>query len=260
VTRLAVTAIKGFALRHPASVILTGTGAVGNREFLLVDEDDELLSVTRSGAFLPYWSTFDPAGGTLTIGRGRKTVLSAPARPGGPVRAHLFGDRFVEGVRVDGPWQEVLSAIAGQPVRLVRAREPSGGYDVHPVTVMAQASAAALGTERDGAALDGRRFRMLLTVDGLDAFGEDRWEGTEVTVGSATLRIGGPVPRCAAIQRHPDDPGRAVNALRRINEVRGPQPSESGRTLNLGVYATVSVPGTVSVGDPLLPVPVTTSP
>jgi uncharacterized protein YcbX len=117
------------------------------------------------------------------------------------------------------------------------------------VTVLAEASVAALGPESDGAPLDQRRFRLLITCDGLDAFAEEAWEGAELTVGSAVLRMGGPVPRCAAVQRHPDDPGKKLNTLRRLHDVRGSQPSELGRTLNLGAYAEVLRPGTVSLGD-----------
>lgn len=194
-TALAVTAVKGFRLTHPSSVILTAGGAVGDRDFLVVDADDRLLSVTRSGAFLHYWSRFDPATGVLAVGRGSSPELAAPVRLGEPVRAHLFGDRHVGAARVTGPWDAFLSALAGVPVRLVRALEPSGGYDVHPVTLLSEASVAALGTEADGSPLDPRRFRLLLTCAGPGPFEEDSWTGREVALGSAVLRIG---VRCRA--------------------------------------------------------------
>lgn len=251
VTRLALTAIKGFRLDHPPSVALTAGGAVGNRDFLVVDADEKLLSVTRSGAFLPYWSRFDPEQGVLSIGRGDQTVLAEPVRPRGTIHAHLFGERYVDGHLLAGPWDEALSDLAGEPVRLVQTATPAAGYDVHPVTLTSEASVAALGSERDGSPLDDRRFRMLITFDGAEAFAEDGWAGTAVAAGTSVLQIGGPVSRCAAVQRHPDDPARSVNALRLINAVRGVQPSEFGRTLNLGVYAHVLTPGLVSVGDRL---------
>ena len=78
---------------------------------------------------------------------------------------------------------------------------------------------------------------MLIIYSGLEAFAEDGWEGAELAAGSARLRVGGPVPRCAAVQRHPDDPGGKLDTLRRLRVIRGVQPSELGRTLNLGVYA-----------------------
>ena len=252
VTQLAVTAIKGFRLDHPSSVTLTAGGAVGNRDFLVVDAQGRLLSVTRSGAFLPYWSRFDAATRTLAVGRAETVVLAGPVQPGEPVRAHLFGDRYVDATRVPGPWDAFLSDLVGAPVHLLRTAEPAAGYDVHPVTLTSTASVGALGQEGDGSVLDGRRFRMLLTCDGLDPFAEDAWADREIGVGSAVLRMGGPVPRCAAVRRHPDHPDQTVAALRRIARLRGPQPSESGRTLNLGVYAAVARPGVVAVGDTLV--------
>jgi uncharacterized protein YcbX len=120
---------------------------------------------------------------------------------------------------------------------------------VEPVTLVGEASVAALGRELDGATLDERRFRLLLTVAGTTAFEEDTWAGREVAIGSSVLRMRGPVPRCAAVQLHPDDGARGVNTLRRINEVRGVQPYDGGRGLNLGVYAEVVRPGVVRRGD-----------
>src|SRR5581483_5814200 len=48
---LTTTPIKGMALHHPDAVELRETGAVGDRAFFAIDEDDKLLSVTRTGAF-----------------------------------------------------------------------------------------------------------------------------------------------------------------------------------------------------------------
>jgi uncharacterized protein YcbX len=249
VTELAVTAVKGFGLTYPQRLRLERGGVPGNRDFFLVEDDDELFSVAKSGCFLPYWSTHDD--GVLRIGRDDEVVLSGEVRTASSLRGHFFGDTYVEGSVVEGPWAEFLSDVAGRGLRLVKAAEPAGGYDVHPVTLMSRASAAALGDEADGSTLDGRRFRMLLTVDGVAAFAEDRWQGSRCSVGSAVLELGGPVSRCAAVQRHPDDGRRGVNALRLINEVRGTGPSEFGDTLNLGIYAEVLEPGWLQVGDAL---------
>jgi uncharacterized protein len=249
VALLSTTAVKGFGLRHPRQLRLTAAGADGDRGFLVADEGDHCLSVTASAAFLPFWAELVPDG-PLRFGRGDEVVLAAEPAPGAAVRVHLFGERYVDGHEVTGPWAEFLSDLAGQPVRLVRAADPA--HDVHPVTMVSRASVAALGTEQDGSPLDVRRFRMLVTLDGPDAFGEDDWRGTRVEVGSATLEVGGPVPRCAAVQRHPESPERDQNALRMINDVRGPQLGEMGRGLHLGTYAEVVAPGTVAVGDPVV--------
>jgi hypothetical protein len=251
VAELAVTAVKGFGLQHPARLRLEHSGPPGNRDFFVIGTDDKLVSVTATGCFLPYWSSFDPGTSVLTIGRGEEIVLAGEVRPGEPVRAHFFGSRYADGTLVDGEWSAFLSDVCGQELRLVRTAEPSAGYDVHPVTLVSRASATALGQEHDGAPLDGRRFRMNLTLDGVDAFTEDLWSGSEVSVGSCVLRLGGPVARCVAIQRRPSDGDKDLNTLRMINQVRGVGESEFGTTLNLGIYGEVVQPGWVDVGDRL---------
>jgi uncharacterized protein YcbX len=251
VTQLSTSAIKGFRLHQPTSVTLTAGGAVGDRDFLLIDETGRSYSVTRTGAFLPYWSRLDADTEVLSVGRGDRTSLEGPVHRGSPVRAHLFGDRHVDGHHVEGPWDAFFSDVAGVPLRLVQTSAPSGGFDVHPVTLLSEASVAALVDATGGAPLDPRVFRLLIRCDGLEPFAEEGWAGAEVSVGSAVLRMGGPVPRCAAVQRHPDQPDLKLDTLRRLNAVRGRQPSELGRTLNLGVYAEVLRPGVVSVGNHL---------
>jgi len=49
--------------------------------------------------------------------------------------ADFYGRRKVPGTVVEGPWNEVLSDAAGEPVRLVRASDPSAGHDEYPVTL-----------------------------------------------------------------------------------------------------------------------------
>jgi uncharacterized protein YcbX len=246
---LGTTAIKGFGLCHPQTVRIERTGAVGDRDFFLVDGTNRLWSVTGHGDLLGHWSRFDPDSGVLTIGAGEQVLHEGKAEQGEPVHAHLWGSRYQDAHTVPGAWSEVISELAGADVRLVRADSPSGAVDVEPVTLVSRASAVALGEEEDGAPVDTRRFRMLMTLTGADAFAEDTWAGWELEVGEVLLQVGGEVPRCAAVQRRPGDGARGVNVLKRIAEVRGRRTSSDGQTLNLGVYATVLRPGSVTVGD-----------
>jgi hypothetical protein len=214
-----------------------------------VDEADELWSVTRHGDLLRYWSRFDPTSGVLSLGSGERLLLEDRVEVAEPVRAHLWGSRYQDAHTVPGPWSDAISELAGSGVRLLRAATPSGGIDVEPVTMVSRASAAALGQEDGGEPMDPRRFRMLMTLGGTPAFVEDTWAGRRVEVGEVSLLVGGEVPRCAAVQRRPEDGARNVNVLRRIAEVRGKRRSSTGRTLNVGVYAQVLTPGWVAVGD-----------
>ena len=251
VDELSTTAIKGLGLCHPPSVQIERTGAVGDRDFFLVDESDRLWSVTRHGDLLGHWSRFDAASGVLSIGSGDQVLLEDEVEQGEPLRAHLWGKRYQEAHTVPGAWSRLVSELAGAPVRLVRAVSPSGAIDVDPVTLVARASSAVLGEEADGAPVDPRRFRMLMTLAGASAFTEDTWAGGEIQVGEVLLKVGGEVPRCAAVQRRPGDGARDVNVLKRIAEVRGRRRSSDGQTLNLGMYATVLRTGSVTVGDPV---------
>jgi uncharacterized protein YcbX len=251
VSRLQVTAVKGFQLRAVPQVRFGPQGIAGDRAFAVVDDSDAVLTVGRTSAYLPLWSELDVEEDVLTIGRDEHPVLSQEVRTGESIRVHFFGERYGIGQVVSGGWSELLSDLAGERVRLVRTSGPLGGYDVHPVTVVSEASVAALGEDADGGPMDGRRFRMTMTLAGLAAFGEDALKEHRVAVGSAgcALLMGGPVKRCAAVQRHPTGVPVRLNALRRINEVRGVAPSELGRGLNLGVYAAVASPGQVRLGD-----------
>ena len=50
VTRLFTTPIKGFGLGQPDSVTLQTNGAVGDRDFFVIDSSQQLLSITRTGS------------------------------------------------------------------------------------------------------------------------------------------------------------------------------------------------------------------
>lgn len=253
VGQLCVTAIKGFGVRSVDRLHIAEDGVAGDRALFLVDDEDSLLSATRTPAFLPYWSRLTPQadGEVLTIGLGEAELMSSALERGPVLRTHFFGDRYVSGHSVGSPWAELLSDIAGRSVRLVRAMDPIGGYDVHPFTLVSEESVRALGREADGSPVDGRRFRMTVTVAGVPAFIEDTWQGGSLTIGECVVRSGGPVKRCAAVQRHPEGSDATINALRRIKNVRGVGMSEFGRGLNLGVYGEVLRAGLVQVGDPV---------
>jgi uncharacterized protein YcbX len=92
---------------------------------------------------------------------------------------------------------------------------------------------------------------MLIGFSGVEAYVEDTWNGRPLRIGTAELRVRGPVPRCNATTRDPDSGVRDVKTLRLIEEHRGQTPNDYGQGLNLGVYADVIIPGTISVGDEL---------
>jgi uncharacterized protein YcbX len=237
-------------MRESPSVFLAvDEGVAGDRSFFPMDAAGKLLSATRTACFLRYWAWFDPRSEVLAIGRDAETLIEERVVAGQEARGHFFRDRYASGRIVQGPWTRFLSEIAGEPVRLVRATGALGGFDVHPVSLLAAASVRALTDDSPDEPLDGRRFRMTVTVEGVPAFTEDRWLGEALRIGDAVVRLTSPVRRCAAVQKDPDGYARQGNALRRIKEVRGTATTASGRGLHLGVYGDVEQSGHVQVGD-----------
>lgn len=254
VSGLSVTPVKGLALHHPRSVELDAGGARGDRDFLLADPEGRMVSVTKTGALLRVRAGWDPVAEVLVLHDADGTVLArGPARGGEPVAVDLFGLRDVPGRIVGGPFAAVLSRLAGRPLRLVRTDVPGAASDVHPVTLLGDASVAALAATAGVPEVDRRRFRMLIAFSGGAPYAEEAWAGRELRVGGAVLRIGGTVPRCAATTRHPERGDRDFPVVRLLKEERGLRETGLGRGVPFGVYAEVLEPGRVAVGDELVP-------
>jgi uncharacterized protein YcbX len=250
VAHLYSTATKGFAVREVERIEVTASGIAGNRDFFLVDIDERLYSVPKDPIFLDYWTAYDPVANTFRVGRRTAVHCEGEVRPTGPVRPFQFDERKVDGRWAAGPWDAWFSELAGRNVRLARCVESGAGGDVHPVTVVSSASIRSLGYEADGRPMDGRRFRLNMTLDlGEDPYREDSWADHVLTVGGCALRLLSGVPRCVAVEHRPYDGDRALQVQRRIREVRGATPSESGPAVLFGMYADVVSPGPVRVGD-----------
>jgi uncharacterized protein YcbX len=251
VTRLSTTPVKGLALHHPDAILLLRTGAAGDREFFVIDGRDRLISIWKTGRLVRFRAVHDPPSGRITLSRAEREVCDGPVQPGTLVIADFYGERKVAGTVVEGPWNAVLSDAAGEPVRLVRASDPGAGHDEYPVTLLGEESVAELARQSGASPVDARRFRMLISFSGLSAHVEDCWQGQTIQIGEALVRVGGPVPRCAATTRDPDRGVRDLPTVRMIRSYRGVQVNESGRGVNFGVYAEVLGEGVVRVGDPL---------
>ena len=170
-----------------------------------------------------------------------------------------FYGRGVDGHLVHGPWSAALTDFVGQQVHLVAVDHPGEGVDVHPVTLISTATLDHLrSVTPHGDRLDHRRFRMLIELDGCDVHEEDTWAGRRVQIGSATVRVVGPVPRCVVTNENPDTGDVDFNTLKSIVQYRGELATNlttpvahlpDNGTVILGMYATVDEPGEVAVGD-----------
>jgi uncharacterized protein YcbX len=203
VTHLQVTAIKGFGMADVDAVRVTPAGFDGNRRFCLLDETGRLFSVTRSSAFLPYSAVYDDETKQLTVGRGSHTAVQRQVTIGQAVRVPIYGERVVDGHYVDKQWDDWVSSVAGRALRLIYLSADAPRFDLHPVTLVGEASVRSLGSEDDGHVLDRRRFRMSMCLDlGPTPFFEEQWHGRTALVGDCRLTIGGRVPRCAGAQNN----------------------------------------------------------
>jgi uncharacterized protein YcbX len=121
---------------------------------------------------------------------------------------------------------------------------PPGTFlDALPVHLLSTASLEAMARRHPDGEWDVRRFRptVLIDVEGGDGeFPEDAWIGSAVQVGGAEVTVVAPTVRCVMTTRAQPGLDRDVAIVKAVN-----QDHES----NLGVYAVVSRPGPVAVGD-----------
>lgn len=135
-----------------------------------------------------------------------------------------------------------LSELLGQQVEVVLEDEISH-FDDGPVSLLGTASVAALAADR-GQDVDPVRFRpnLLLATD--RPFLEDDWVGREVRIGTATIVVTMTSPRCVMVDMEIADLPAQHGNLRAVGGLH---------EACLGVVADVLVPGTVTVGDEVLP-------
>jgi uncharacterized protein YcbX len=237
VARINVTPVKSLRLHHPNEVVLGPDGAAEDRRFLLVDDGRRLYNGKRDTTLVRSSASWDARERRLGITLPDGSLVEERVGRDGPAAVEVYG-RLVRGHRVVGPWADALSDLVGRSLTLVERDDGAWATDSRPATLVSRASVGLI----DG---DGRRFRMLFELDGLEALAEEPWGSRRIRLGSATLLVGVPTPRCAVPSASPDTGVRDRDVLRELIEKRGPVEGEPC----LGVYAEVLEPGTVRVGD-----------
>jgi uncharacterized protein len=246
VAALHLAPVKGMRLVGVDAVDLRPAGPAGDRAFLVREPGGGVALTTRHPRLAQVVPTWDAARGELALAFPDGTAVAAEVVRGAAVTTALYNHRLVAGHRVEGPFAAALSAHLGTPVELVAREEDETGGDDHPVTLMSRASLGAVDTALErGGALDARRFRMTITIDGVDAWEEHGWSGREVRAGDAVLRVAAPVPRCVVTTRDPETGRRDAPVLRALAGLRGTD------DVTFGVWCDVVAPGAVRVGDPV---------
>jgi len=252
VVGLAIAPVKSLALVQREEVDIRPDGVAGNRRFWLLDEDGRLFNGKRSGAIQLVRPDWDEASRVLALTFPDGERVEGVVELGEPVEAELYREPHPSR-RVVGPWQDALSRYAGLELTLLWSESHATDRGSHggTVSLVSRASLARLGEEGGAAGpVDGRRFRMLLEIDGVAAHEEDDWLGTHVQVGDAVLAFNGDVGRCVVTTQNPETGETDFDTLGTLARYRR---EGSFEPLPFGVYGSVAVPGRVRVGDAVLP-------
>ncbi|MCB1685530.1 MAG: MOSC N-terminal beta barrel domain-containing protein [Pseudomonadales bacterium] len=141
--------------------------------------------------------------------------------------------------------EEPLPELSAFPPELFEFESPLGTYfDAFPLLLMTSNGLRHLAGLMPGQRFDVRRFRpnFLIDVPVDEPFPERAWAGRTLQIGSAEIEVTIECPRCVMTTHGfgdlPRDPGIMRTLVR-----------EAGG--NLGMYARVSKPGTVTIGDSL---------
>jgi uncharacterized protein len=249
VARISIAPVKGLGLSHPHEVEVASYGVVGDRRYAMVDDHGRLANGKRFGPLVRVSTSWADAPERLELRLPDGTSIGGEVELGGPVEALFYGSARA-GRLVLGPYAGALSALAGEPLRLMRMpdgtgtdRPDEGAVSLQSVAALDALAAAAGLAER----VDGRRFRMTFTVDGVSAHDEDDWRGRRVRVGGAVVVPEGNIGRCAVTTYDPDTGVKSLDTLKLIATTRGHLPSTE--PLPFGVHARVVVTGRVRVGD-----------
>jgi uncharacterized protein len=255
VSRLSYAPVRALGLLHPDRIDLTDMGVINDRRFYLVDDRGRLVDRLLAGGLVQVKAETneDARWLRLTFPDGR--VVEGDVRLDEPVRTEVYG-RLAIGHVVRGPWAAALEPYAHRPVLLVRCDNPGGTRTREGETKPRnQVSLVSDGSLRELAAhlgvddVDGRRFRMLIELEGATAHEEDTWIGSDVAIGSAVVTITKPDARCAITTQDPDTGERDLDTLRTILAYRGFRPNDPERKIDFGVLGEVRVPGRIALGD-----------
>ena len=244
VTNLQTAAIKGTRLCSVDTVELKESGAVGDRRFFVMDERSRMLNGKQLGELQAVIATFD--GGRLALEFPDETVIDEVVELGEPISARFYS-REMEGRIVRGPWAQALSDFIGRELRLVETETAIDRGAAGAVSLMSRGSLSRLAEQAETDRVDGRRFRMLIEVDGISPHAEDDWIGRDFHVGESVLRFEGHVGRCAVTSRDPETGAVTLPTLDLLRAYRSDL--ESSEPLPFGIYGRVLSAGTVKVGD-----------
>lgn len=212
--------VKSMGGEPLSTVALDERGVVGDRWYAVEDEEGRFASGKSTRRFRRRDEVFAYAASTTHSG---DVVVSR-----GPARWEV-GDPALD----DELSQAMDAAVRVTPETAVSHQ------DMGAVSLVGTATLDWCA-DRWGVVPDSRRLRVNIVFASDEPFVEERWMGSRVSIGDATLRVVERIPRCRMIDI--DQDGARVDG-----ELLRPLAQE--RDLLLGAYADVITTGVVSVGD-----------
>ena len=221
IARYPVKSMQGEQLD---SAVLDSNGVVGDRRWGVHDQaTDAVISAKRVPVLLAAEARFVPDQSRVVI-------------------------RLPDGAEVTAGTQAAdtqLSHWLGQSVCCRPSRDDGPAFvDLAPVHLLTTSSIATASAFYPQGQWDVHRFRPTIFVETEEPNGfiEDGWIGRTVTVGGAELQVFYLTPRCSMTTRAQRNLHHDAEIERTINR-------ENDN--NLGVYAVVTRPGPIAVGDPV---------
>jgi uncharacterized protein YcbX len=254
VSQINVAPVKALGLVHPDEVMLERTGVAENRRFHIVDAGGRRYNQIRDGELVRVRPEYDSERERLTLRFPDGTVADGHVLLGDEITVDFYG-RPVGGRVVEGPWAEALSHWVGRPLRLVQS-PPGAAVDRGrgQVSLVSEESLAELARQAGRDRVDGRRFRMLLQIEGCEPHEEDEWLKRRVRIGDAVVELLCDVGRCAITTQNPETGVPDFDTLRTIDGYRARTANAAGNEhIPFGVYGEVVRAGIVRVGDSVAP-------
>ena len=255
VARICTAPVKALHVVNLDEVEITHAGVVGDRRFWLVDANRRLVNGKGHPELMRVRPEWDEASRRLALTFPDGSVVAGEVEPGEPFAVDLYGTPHPSRL-VPGPWQAALSEFAGRPLTLLWSEggaqdrgSDHGGW----ASLISRGSLEQLRVKAGaGAEVDGRRFRMLFEIDGVEPHEEDTWLGNRVAIGDAVIVPLGDVGRCVVTTCDPDTGISDFDTLKLLAGYRREGVTEP---LPFGVYCDVAVAGRVRVGDAVRTVP-----
>jgi len=213
---------RRFALAHGSARFDGAPHWLPKHNFLMLARNPRLAALE---------TRFDPATEVLTVARhGRTVARGKPADPAGRAVLEQFFAAYLG------------DEARGRPRIVEAAGQPFSDVPEPRLSLINLASVGELARVV-GAAVDPRRFRGNLYLDGVGPWREFAWLGQELAVGAARLRVVERIGRCAATNVAPETGVRDSNLPRALARGFG--------HADMGVYAEVLTGGAIAVGDRL---------